>query len=49
MPYYIADGAVVKGSVSIGEDSGVWYNAMVRPQELEASRENCKLKDFAII
>ena len=30
MPYYIADGAVVKGRVSIGEDSGVWYNATVR-------------------
>ena len=30
MPYYIAEGAVVKGRVSIGEDSGVWYNATVR-------------------
>ena len=27
---YIADGAVVKGNVTIGEDSSVWYNAVVR-------------------
>ena len=30
MSYYIADGAVVQGRVSIGEDTGVWYNATVR-------------------
>lgn len=30
MSYYIAEGAVVKGNISIGEDSSVWYNATVR-------------------
>ena len=27
---YIADGAKVIGNVTIGEDSSVWYNAVIR-------------------
>ena len=27
---FIAPGAVVQGDVTIGENSGIWYNAVVR-------------------
>ena len=27
MAYYLAEGAIVKGDVTIGEDSGIWYHA----------------------
>ena len=27
---YLAEGAIVKGDVTIGEDSGIWYHATVR-------------------
>ena len=30
MSYYIAEGAVVKGQVSLGDGASVWYNATVR-------------------
>ena len=30
MAYYLAEGAIVKGDVTIGEDSGIWYHATVR-------------------
>ena len=32
---FIADGAIVKGNVTIGEDSSVWYNAVVRIEKSE--------------
>ena len=30
MAYYLAEGAIVKGDVTIGEDSGIWYHATGR-------------------
>ena len=30
MAYYVAEGAVIKGNITIGEDSGIWYNATIR-------------------
>ena len=30
MTYYVAEGAVIKGNITIGEDSGIWYNATIR-------------------
>lgn len=30
MAYYLAEGAIIKGDVTIGEDSGIWYHATVR-------------------
>ena len=30
MAYYVADEAVVKGKVAIGEESGIWYHATIR-------------------
>lgn len=30
MPFYLAEGAVVKGDVTLGDDASVWYNATIR-------------------
>ena len=30
MAYYIAEGAVVKGQVTMADGASVWYNATVR-------------------
>ena len=30
MAYYVAEGVVIKGNITIGEDSGIWYNATIR-------------------
>ena len=30
MPFYLAEGAVVKGDVILGDDASVWYNATIR-------------------
>lgn len=30
MAFYQAEGAIIKGNVTIGEDTGVWYNATIR-------------------
>ena len=30
MGYYVAEGAIIKGNVTIGEDSGIWYHATIR-------------------
>lgn len=30
MAFYQAEGAIIKGNVTIGEDAGVWYNATIR-------------------
>lgn len=32
---YIAEGAVVKGKVQMGEDVSIWYNATVRGDSAE--------------
>ena len=39
MAYYIAEGAVVKGQVTMADGASVWYNATVR-----ADRNRQKLK-----
>lgn len=30
MAFYQAEGAIIKGNVTIGENTGVWYNATIR-------------------
>ena len=45
MAYYVAEGAVIKGNITIGEDSGIWYNATIRGRgacELRLSGEYWK-------
>ena len=34
---FIAPGAVVLGDVTIGENSGIWYNAVVRGDRIPLS------------
>lgn len=36
---FIAPGAVVLGDVTIGKNSGIWYNAVVRGTEILSSSE----------
>jgi len=31
--YYVAQGAIVRGNVEIGNDSSIWYNAVVRADD----------------
>ena len=50
MAYYVADEAVVKGKVTIGEESGIWYHATIRAdsdQIMIGSRTN--VQDNAVI
>ena len=50
MAYYVADEAVVKGKVMIGEEAGIWYHATIRgdsDQITIGSRTN--VQDNAVI
>lgn len=50
MAYYVADEAVVKGKVTIGEKSGIWYHATIRADSDQitiGSRTN--VQDNAVI
>lgn len=50
MAYYVADEAVVKGKVTIGEEAGIWYHATIRgdsDQITIGSRTN--IQDNAVI
>ena len=47
---FVADGAVVRGRVTIGENSSVWFNAVIRAEQDEiriGSRTN--IQDTAVI
>ena len=47
---YIAEGAVVKGKVQMGEDVSIWYNATVRGDSAEIKIGNCtNVQDNAVI
>ena len=50
MAYYVADEAVVRGKVAIGEEAGIWYHATIRAdsdQIMIGSRTN--VQDNAVI
>lgn len=50
MAFYQAEGAIIKGNVTIGEDTGVWYNATIRGdsnQIVIGSRTN--VQDNAVV
>lgn len=50
MAYYVADEAVVKGKVVIGEEAGIWYHATIRADSDQitiGSRTN--VQDNAVI
>ena len=49
MSYYIAEGAVVKGQVSLGDGASVWYNATVRgdSEPIEIGK-NSNIQDNAV-
>ena len=50
MAYYVADEAVVKGKVTIGEEAGIWYHATIRADSDQitiGSRTN--VQDNAVI
>ena len=50
MAYYVADEAVVKGKVTIGEEVGIWYHATIRADSDQitiGSRTN--VQDNAVI
>ena len=47
---FVADGAVVRGRVTIGENSSVWFNAVIRAEQDEiriGSRTN--IQDTAVV
>lgn len=47
---FIADGAKVMGDVTIGKDSSVWYNAVVRADRAPiVIGERCNIQDGAIL
>ena len=47
---FIADGAIVKGNVTIGEDSSVWYNAVVRIEAAEVViGKRTNIQDCAVV
>ena len=48
MAYYIAEGAVVKGQVTMADGASVWYNATVRgdSEPIEIGR-NSNIQDNA--
>ena len=50
MAYYVAEGAIIKGNVTIGEDSGIWYHATIRGDSNQitiGSRTN--IQDNAVV
>ena len=50
MTYYIAEGAVVKGQVTMADGASVWYNATVRgdSEPIEIGR-NSNIQDNAVV
>ena len=47
---YIAEGAVVKGKVQMGEDVSIWYNATVRGDSAEIKiGDRTNVQDNAVI
>ena len=47
---YIADSACVMGDVEIGEDTSVWYNAVIRGDEGKVRiGKRCSIQDCAVI
>ena len=50
MAYYIAEGAVVKGQVTMADGASVWYNATVRgdSEPIEIGR-NSNIQDNAVV
>lgn len=47
---YIAEGAIVKGDVSIGEESSVWFHATVRADRAEISiGDGSNIQDNAVV
>ena len=43
MPFYLAEGAVVKGDVTLGDDASVWYNATIRGDSNPVDRKSTRL------
>ena len=50
MAYYVAEGAVVKGQVTMADGASVWYNATVRgdSEPIEIGR-NSNIQDNAVV
>ena len=50
MAYYIAEGAIVKGQVTMADGASVWYNATVRgdSEPIEIGR-NSNIQDNAVV
>ena len=47
---YIAPGAIVRGNVTIGDNSSVWFNAVVRAEHSAASiGQNTNIQDNCVI
>ena len=44
------DGAVVRGDVSIGDNTVIWYNAVIRGDGLPVTiGKNCHIEDNAVL
>lgn len=48
--YFIANGAAVIGNVALGENSSIWFNAVIRgDSELIVIGEDCNIQDAAVL
>lgn len=47
---FLADGAIVRGNVTIDEDSSVWFNAVIRAEQEKISIGKCtNIQDNAVV
>ncbi len=47
---FVAEGAIIKGNVTIGKDCGIWYNAVIRGDEGSISiGEGTNVQDCSVI
>lgn len=50
MGYYVAEGAILKGNITVGEDAGIWYHATIRgDSDVITIGEKTNIQDNAVI
>lgn len=50
MGYYVAEGAILKGNITVAEDTGIWYHATIRgDSDVITIGEKTNIQDNAVI
>ena len=50
MGYYVAEGAILKGNISFGEDASIWYHATIRgDSDIITIGEKTNIQDNVVI